>query len=308
MTATDRRDDPAVGGLILNYSDIDDRKRAEMALVHWATHDELTGLINRTGLTERVEGALAATFGASPHLGIIFLDVDQFQLVNDGLGHDVGDHLLQGLAQRLVVAGSPRETLARFGGDSFAVLCPQDVGTTGLRTRAEQLLAAATGAILVDGAEIVITITAGAAYSSPGDSAVTLLRDADTALHRAKSAGRGRVAVFQDEERGRASALLELSTALAGAVGRDELQLLYQPIVDIASGKLVACEALARWHHPVRGLVGPDEFIPLAERTGLIGPIGTWVLDTAIAQLNQWDRAGRAGPAWTCRSTSRPAS
>ncbi len=297
LTATDRRDDPAVGGLILNCNDIDERKRAEMALVHWATHDDLTGLVNRTGLTERLEGARAGTARVGVQVGIIFLDIDQFRLVNDGLGHDVGDQLLQALAERLVATCSPWETLARFGGDSFAVLCPHDAGTTRtpIRTRAEQLVAAAAGAFRVDSAEIVITVTAGAACSNPGDSAVTLLRDADTALHRAKAQGRGQVAVFQDEERGRASALLDLSTALAGAVRRDELELLYQPIVDIASERLVACEALARWHHPTRGLVGPDEFIPLAERTGLIGPIGTWVLDTALAQLARWDRERPGG-------------
>ena len=291
LTVTDRRDDPAVGGLILNYNDIDGRKRAEMALVHRATHDDLTGLVNRTGLTERLECALGTTARAGAHVGIVFLDIDQFQLVNDGLGHDVGDHLLQALADRLVAAGSPGETVARFGGDSFAVVCPQVMGTTRLGTRAEQLVAVATGAFQVDGSEIVVTITAGAACSGPADSVITLLRDADTALHRAKLQGRGQVAVFQDEERGRASALLELSTALAGAIERDELDVVYQPIVDMATGTLVACEALARWHHPERGLVGPDEFIPLAERTGLIGPIGTWVLDTAIAQLTRWDRA-----------------
>ncbi len=295
LTVTDRRDHPAVGGIIVNFHDIDARKRAELALLHQATHDELTGLANRTRLTDRLDRALEASGASGCRAGLVFLDIDQFQLVNDGLGHDVGDQLLRAVSVRLVAATAPTETLARFGGDSFAVVC-QVAGDGAIRARAGQLAAGAAGSFRIGDSQVVITVTAGAAWSREGDSAVTLQRDADTALHRAKAQGPGRVAVFRNQDRGRAATRLGLSTALAGAVERQELEVVYQPIVDIVSGSPVACEALARWHHPTRGLIGPDEFIPLAEQTGLIGPIGAWVLDEAIAQLTRWDRDLPAAP------------
>jgi diguanylate cyclase (GGDEF)-like protein len=252
-------------------------------MAHQALHDSLTGLPNRRLLLDRLQHALQRRAGA---VAVIFLDLDRFKRVNDTLGHDAGDRLLAELASRLRDCVRPPDTIARLGGDEFAVLLEDLEGGRDVARLAERIGTAVRRPVLLDGGEVVVTGSMGIALA--GDSGGDPLRDADTAMYRAKAAGGGTYEFFEPGMRRAVAARLGLEADLQRAIGRDEFILYYQPILDLRSRAMVAVEALLRWRHPARGLLAPADFIPLAEETGAIVEIGGWVMREACRQLAAW--------------------
>ena len=291
LIVTDQREDPAVGGIVVNFNDITERKLVEQALAHQATHDAVTGLPNRRLLTERLDRALATAARTGARVGVLFFDVDHFKVVNDSLGHPAGDLVLGELAERFRRGAREGDTLARFGGDEFVVVCEDLRDIDEALEIAHRFTALIDDTpLLVDRTERIVTVSAGVAVSEPGVSAANLLRDADAAMNLAKERGRDRVEGFSGELRRVAIRRLELDTALRRALDHDDLHLVYQPVMALGTGVAVGCEALLRWDHPELGPISPGEFIPLAEQSGLIVPIGAWVIAHTIHQLATWHR------------------
>ncbi len=265
--------------------DITDRKRAEEALAHQALHDDLTHLPNRMLLVDRLGHSLARADRTGSHVAVLFLDLDRFKLVNDGLGHVVGDQLLIEVARRLTRSIRASDTVARFGGDEFVIVREDVADVTEAVEFAERIVSVLHEPIPLSGREMYATTSVGIALGSPGASAEQLLRDADAAMYRAKDLGRARIELFSHELQQQVAARLDLETALRQAIERDELELLYQPIVRLADGRVVGAEALLRWHRAGHGVILPTEFIPIAEETGMIVPIGTWALEHALSEV-----------------------
>jgi len=284
-------DDPAVGGVVINYRDVTTRKTLEEELRRQAFHDSLTGLANRALFADRLEHALSRTRRFGQPVAVLFIDLDDFKTVNDSLGHGEGDLLLVAVAERLQTPLRAVDTIARMGGDEFAVLL-EDPGDAGAPVEvAQRLLAALEAPFERGGKELFVQASVGIAVSTsksrtPGE----LLRDADVSMYTAKSNGKNRVEVFKPSMHAAALARLALKGDLERALERKEFSLLYQPIIHLKSGQVTGVEALLRWHHPRRGVVGPTEFIPVAEETGLIIPLGRWVLNEACLQATAWDR------------------
>jgi diguanylate cyclase (GGDEF)-like protein/PAS domain S-box-containing protein len=288
---TDLRADRTIRGVVLNARDVTERIALEEELVKQAFHDSLTGLANRALFRDRLEQALARSARSHDPLAIVLLDLDGFKQVNDSLGHDVGDELLQEIGRRFSDVVRPGDTLARLGGDEFAVLVEgaNQAGTDVARRILDRLAVPAT----VAGREFVISASAGIALhgGGPGDGD-ELIRHADVAMYSAKESGRGRFEVFRSDMAREVGEQLGLEHELRLALQRREFFLEYQPEIDLTSDAVVGVEALLRWRSPTRGLVPPAQFIPVAETSGLIEPLGVFVLEQAARQTAAWLEAG----------------
>ncbi|MEO6864320.1 MAG: EAL domain-containing protein [Gemmatimonadaceae bacterium] len=276
--------------------DITERKVLETQLTYRAFHDPLTGLANRALFRDRVMHALSR-IGRGKHVAIVFLDLDDFKTVNDSLGHAEGDRLLAAVGSRLVGAVRSHDTVARFGGDEFAILLEELISTDealDVVARVEESLRAPIG---LRGREVNVTASIGLAHAAPGDAADDILRNADVAMYSSKETGSARHTVFEPRMHAAIVDRLELESDLRGAVGRNELHLLYQPVVALDTGMIQGFEALSRWAHQTRGVLAPQHFIQLAEDTGLIVDIGRWVLNSACDELSRWHRIAATGAA-----------
>jgi diguanylate cyclase (GGDEF)-like protein len=268
-----------------------DRFAADDAARHLALTDPITGLPNRVLFADRVDHALSRARRDGTQVAVLLLDVDQFKLVNDSLGHDAGDELLTAIAPRLLDAVRESDTVARLAADEFAVLCEGIHEDGDAIALGERIGAALCQPVPVQGRDLFVTASTGVVVSADGaETTPELLSHADAAMYRAKEAGRGRVVLYDELTRGGWVDRLRMETDLRLALERGQLSLVYQPIVDLRDGRTRSVEALLRWTHPERGPIGPDVFIPVAEETGLIVEIGRWVLETAVAQVAEWQR------------------
>ncbi|WP_350613831.1 phosphodiesterase DibA [Pseudomonas sp. HY7a-MNA-CIBAN-0227] len=275
------------------FSDISAIKHSEHELAHLAHHDPLTDLPNRLLFTDRAEQALASAQTHKRGCALLLLDLDHFKIINDSLGHNVGDQLLKAVGERLQGLFGPGVTLARLGGDEFAVLaesCPQVVQAAAM---AQLIIDSMKDPFTFDGNQLFISASIGISlFPSDALSAEQLLRNADSALFKAKSAGREDYALYTEELTAHAQHRVEIASELRRALEQQELRVYYQPVHDLQGSRLIGVEALVRWQHPVRGLVAPAEFIPIAERTGLIADIDAWVMDQACRQMCKWLEEG----------------
>ena len=277
--------------------DVTEQRSLEQQLRHQAFHDALTGLPNRALLFEHIGRALGRARRGGLPCAVLFLDLDRFKDVNDTVGHDAGDRLLQAVAARLGQTLHDGDTLARLGGDEFTLLLENVADPSAAACAAIRLLDSLTSPLVVDGQDYRLTASVGIALGRPDHQRPEeVLRDADIAMYRAKDGGRAGYAIFDPAMQAQIVARLELERDLRHALDRQEFQLYYQPIVDLRTGDVAKVEALVRWQHPTRGLVSPGTFIPLAEETGLIRPLGRWVLGEACRQARAWQMAGTPLP------------
>ncbi|HEY6896616.1 MAG TPA: EAL domain-containing protein [Rhodocyclaceae bacterium] len=277
------------------FKDVTERKRQEEEMIRNAHHDALTGLANRVLLTDRLEQAIANAHRHNRQLGLLFVDLDNFKTINDSLGHDVGDLLLQQMSLRLQECVRDGDTVSRLGGDEFVLLLSEVDNEEQIALVAERVLLATAQPFRRDEDEFFVSASIGAAmFPRDGTDSQTLLKHADIAMYRAKDQGRNNFKTFTEEMQIKISHRMQLETHLRKALERNEFLLHFQPQVSIESGQIVGAEALIRWQHPELGLVSPAQFIPIAEDNGLIVPIGEWVLDEVCRQMAAWRQQGIA--------------
>ena len=269
-----------------------ERKRYQEQLEYQANYDALTGLPNRNLLHDRLrQSVYAQRFVRS--IGVVFLDIDHFKFVNDSLGHNTGDKLLQKVAERLLAAVRDGDTVARLGGDEFILILNDQTGEEVIYRAMQRIIGKVAEPIEIDGQELLVTASAGISlYPQDGPDVETLLKNADAAMYRAKEKGRNNFQFYTAEMNRQVNERLKLESSLRRALERNEFELYYQPRIHVDDGTVVGCEALLRWQHPEMGLTLPERFIGLAEETGLIVPIGEWVIHTASAQAREWERKG----------------
>jgi diguanylate cyclase (GGDEF)-like protein/PAS domain S-box-containing protein len=284
VTSTNLLEDPSVEGLVHNARDITESRGYRESLRHRASHDALTELANRSAFGERLGAALAAR---EQHLAVLLIDLDDFKIVNDTLGHDVGDGVLVAAAGRLLRCVRPEDTVARLGGDEFAVLL-RDVDYAAVQEVAERIGASVAQPIVTHGHTLLVQASIGIAPATPGHQADEILRHADIAMYEAKAGGKARFAEYAPAMGDRIREHAALGAELRQALAAEQLHVVYQPVVELPGGSPVGVEALVRWTHPTRGLISPAEFIPAAERTGLIVPLGMWVLRRALSECGDW--------------------
>jgi diguanylate cyclase (GGDEF)-like protein/PAS domain S-box-containing protein len=279
-------EDPLFYGVFL---DVSDRKRMESELERLALYDALTGLPNRALFADRLAHVLARR-GRETSTAVYFLDLDRFKRINDSLGHGAGDEVLREVAQRLSGVLRPEDTVARFGGDEFTVLCESVGGVLEAVSIADRLQRPLRDPLNAGGAELRLSASIGVAIVEPGENgeAQHLIEDADAAMYRAKERGGARAELFDSAMRDNAVRALQIEQELQQALERGDLRLYLQPGVDLRTGQVIGAEALVRWQHPQRGLIVPDRFLSVAEETGLIVPMGAWVIGEACRQLAEW--------------------
>ena len=289
VRAANLSDDPDVGALVINLRDITDRKRAEQDLSHSAFHDSLTGLANRALFNDRLEHALERTARNDLAVSVVYLDLDGFKMVNDTRGHEAGDQVLREVAIRLSSAVRTADTVSRLGGDEFAILTIESARALDeAETIAERVLQSLTAPFPLDGRQIMLSASIGIAVGDVSCTASTMMRDADVAMYKAKTTGKARWALYDPAMRIAALERLDLDSDLRQALAKNQFRLVYQPVIELESNKLVGFEALLRWDHPTRGVVAPLVFIPIAESNGAITAIGQWVLEEACRTAARW--------------------
>ena len=291
-SATNLLHDPSVRGLVVNMRDISERRTFEERLAHQAFHDSLTRLPNRALFHDRLRQAMVRRRQDTTTVAVLFLDLDRFKVVNDSLGHDVGDQLLIAVANRMGFCLRDQDTLARISGDEFMVLLETVGRVQDAIHVADRIIDEMRSPFNVGGREIFVGVSIGIALASVGQDPDELIGQADLAMYRAKEKGRLRYEVFASDLGARAKHRLDLEVDLRRAIKSGQLELFYQPEIDVATGSVTAVEALVRFRHPEHGLLLPSQFIPLAEETGLILPLGQWVFEEACRQLKEWQVAG----------------
>lgn len=280
-------------GRIWYFRDITDRKAAEERVRFLAYHDALTELPHRVVLQDRLDNALALSRHTNKKIALLFLDLDRFKIINDSFGHAVGDIVLKDVAERLRGCVREQDTVARVGGDEFLIMLNTVKDASDAEATARRIMEAMTAEFVAQGHSVNSTCSIGVCmFQDNGENGETLIKNADAAMYCAKENGRNNIRFFTDEMHAQGVERLTLETSLRLAIDRKEFFLLYQPQMEISSGRIIGAEALIRWRHPELGLVPPDKFIPIAENNGLILPIGEWVLRTACAQARRWQDLG----------------
>jgi diguanylate cyclase (GGDEF)-like protein len=271
-------------------------RRAEHHVNYLAYHDSLTGLPNRSMFVERLEHGLTKARRNVTRLAVMFMDLDGFKLVNDTMGHDMGDLLLKAVAERLTACLRDSDTVARLGGDEFTAVLNEIENNEQVSSAAKRVLDSLSMPFMVSGREVFVGASIGVAiFPDDGEDVRALLKSADMAMYRAKESGRNHYQFYSPEMGDRVNVRMSLESSIRRALDREEFSVYYQPVVDVSSGRISSLEALVRWIHPELGIVSPADFIPLAEETGLIGPLGEWIIEDVCRQYRSWERAG-VGP------------